>query len=295
MNAAVQARSLEADELRLVLVLTRAPTLADAALRLGVDASTVFRSLHKVEKRLGRRLFERDRRGYRAGELALQLAAHAERIECELEAAAAHLSSADDGVSGLVRVTTTDALLYGLMMPVLDELMARHPALRFDIDTGYGFANLARRDADMALRATRRPPEHLIGRQLGVVRAAVFGHRRLAGRVSKLQDLADLPWAVADESLPDHPATLWRLEHLPKVAPRLQLHSTVATMHAIVAGVAIGVLPQFLVDAHPDVVALTDPLPECERELWLLTHPESRHLRHIAVVAASLAERLRLD
>jgi DNA-binding transcriptional LysR family regulator len=115
MNASLQstATQLTADDLALLLALTRAPTLADAATRLGVDTSTVFRALQRIEKQLGRRLFDRDRRGYHAGELALQLAAHAERIEGELEAARSQLAARDDSVSGLVRITTTDTLLYG--------------------------------------------------------------------------------------------------------------------------------------------------------------------------------------
>ena len=39
---------------------------------------------------------------------------------------------------------------------------------------------------------------------------------------------------------------------------------------------------------------LTEPLDECETELWLLAHPESRHLRRVGAVCAHLAETLRL-
>ena len=220
MNASLQSNALGTDDLALVLALTRAPTLADAAARLGVDTSTVFRSLQRIEKRLGRRLFERDRSGYRAGDLALQLAGHAERIENEMEAARSHLAARDDHVSGLVRVTTTDTLLYGLVMPALEPLMAQHPDLRFDLDASNELASLTRRDADIALRATKRPPEHLVGRRLGALRAAVFAHRDRARRAPTLEDLAALPWAVPDEALPDHPSVRWRRKHLPKVTPR---------------------------------------------------------------------------
>ena len=294
MNATLQSTALGADDLALVLALTRAPTLADAAGRLGVDTSTVFRSLRRVEKRLGRRLFERDRSGYRAGDLALQLAEHAERIEGEIEAARSHLAARDDRVSGLVRVTTTDTLLYGLVMPALKELMTQHPDLRFDLDASNELASLTRRDADIALRATKRPPEHLVGRRLGTVRAAVFAHRSLARRAPTLEDLAALPWAVPDEALPDHPSVRWRRKHLPRVTPRLELHSILAVMEAVAAGLAVGIVPLFLARAYFDVVALTEALEECETDLWLLAHPESRHLRRIAVVAAGLAGRVQL-
>jgi hypothetical protein len=41
-------------------------------------------------------------------------------------------------------------------------------------------------------------------------------------------------------------------------------------------------------------VPLTSPLAECDTQLWLLTHPESRHLRRIATVAAHLARAITL-
>lgn len=298
MNARLQSApaALSADDLALVLALTRAPTLAEAAARLGVDTSTVFRALQRIEKQLGRRLFERDRRGYRAGELAQTLAAHAERIEGELEAARSRLAArGDDRVAGLVRITTTDTLLYGLVMPALGALMARHPELRLDLAASNELANLTRRDADLALRATRRPPEHLVGRRLGTIRVAVYAHRSLARGPTRLEALAGLPWAVPDEALPDHPSVRWRRKHLPKVIPRLEVNGILAVMEAIAAGLAVGIVPLFLASAYAEVAPLTDALAECETDLWLLAHPESRHLRRIAVVAAGLAQVLQLD
>jgi DNA-binding transcriptional LysR family regulator len=72
------------------------------------------------------------------------------------------------------------------------------------------------------------------------------------------------------------------------------VHDILTVMEAIAAGLTIGIVRLFLADAHAEVTALTEPLAECETDLWLLAHPESRHLRRIAVVAASLAELLRL-
>lgn len=133
-----------------------------------------------------------------------------------------------------------------------------------------------------------------MGRRLGPVRVAVFAHRELARGAPALEDLAALPWAAPDEALPEHPSVHWRRKHLPNVTPRLQLHSILAVMEAVAAGLAIGVVPLFLARAYSNIVALTEPLAECETDLWLLAHPESRHLRRIAVVAATLAERVQL-
>jgi DNA-binding transcriptional LysR family regulator len=80
MRAKTQYELTSADT-QTILALVRAGTLAEAALRLGIDASTIFRSVQRIERGLGQRLFERSRSGYRATPLGAQLARHAERIE----------------------------------------------------------------------------------------------------------------------------------------------------------------------------------------------------------------------
>lgn len=281
-------------ELAAVLALHRGGSLAAAAALLGADGSTVFRTLRRLEQHARQRLFERSRGGYRATELGLQWAAYGERIETELEAARGLTQAKDSGVSGRVRISTTDTLLQGLLLPTLAGLAALHPQLEFELDASNEPASLTRRDADIALRATRHPPEHLVGRPLGVIRAAVFAKRPPSGPLPALPALADCPWIAPDDALPDHLSVRWRKRHLPKVVPRYAVHSVLGVLQAVAAGLGVGIVPLFLAAACDDLVPLTQPLDECETRLWLLTHPESRHLRRISTVAAHLAEHIRL-
>jgi DNA-binding transcriptional LysR family regulator len=286
---------LSPQALEVVLALTRAGTLADAATLIGVDGSTVFRTLQRTEKGIGQRLFERSRTGYRANDLGQQLARHAERIEAELDAARSAGQAPGASVSGRVRISTTDTLLHGLLMPVLQSLAPRHPQLQFDLTASNELASLTQRDADIALRATRKPPDHLVGRHIGPIRAAVYGARPTGRRRGEAPDLAILPWIAPDEALPDHPSVRWRRRHLAAVKPQFTVNSILGVMDGIAAGLGVGIVPLFLARRRDDVVALTEALPECETQLWLLTHPESRHLRRIATVVAHLAEQLTLD
>ena len=125
--------NLTAYDLQTLLALVRGATLAEAARRLGADASTVFRSVQRIEKSLGQRLFERSRLGYLPTEPMLGLVQHAERIEAELEAARASAQRPHEGVAGRVRLTTTDAVLRGLVLPSLKPLLAQHPLLQLDL------------------------------------------------------------------------------------------------------------------------------------------------------------------
>src|SRR6266568_2389365 len=106
MNATSQYKLCAAD-LEVVLAVVRSGTLGNAGERLGVDASTVFRSLQRLERGLGQRLFERSRTGYLPLELAQALANSAELVETALESARSTTQQAER-VSGTVRITTTD-------------------------------------------------------------------------------------------------------------------------------------------------------------------------------------------
>ena len=281
-----------AGDLALLLALTRTGNLADAAHRLGVDSSTVFRAVQRLEKRIGQRLFERTRRGYLPGELASALSAHAERVEGALEAARGELQCGSEEASGLVRVTTTDTFLQALVLPALEQLLAAHPLLRVDITATNEMVSLTRRDADIALRATKRAPDHLVGRRLGTVRVAMYGASALVGRRRKPLDA--WRWVAPDEGLPEHPTVGWRRKAYPKIAPALLVNSIGAVADAVEQGLGIAPLPMFLAQRRRGLRCLSEPIAECETDVWLLTHPESRHLRRIAAVAEHFAKTIDL-
>lgn len=154
-------------DLSLVLALVRGRTLARAADLLHVDISTVFRSIRRLESALGAALFEKNRRGYIPTDAAQAMAEQAEHAEQALAAARIALQQGEQVVSGTVRLTCTDAVLHSLLLPTLADFMPQYPALTLELATSNAFANLSRRDADIALRLTNTPPEHLIGRCLG--------------------------------------------------------------------------------------------------------------------------------
>jgi DNA-binding transcriptional LysR family regulator len=281
---------LTSPDLQVVLAMVRGGTLAEAAARSGSDPSTVFRALQRLEKLLGQRLFERSRQGYAPMDTALELARHAERVETELEAARAAVTGAATTASGRVRLTTTDSVLRGLVLPCLPALTRAHPLLQLELQAQNALLNLTKRDADIALRATPKPPQHLVGRELGQIRFVVAGLRGTRSRGSlEAQD-----WVAPDESMPEHPSVRWRTRAYPKLVPRLLADGIVGVVDAIRAGAGIGVVPTFMLEVEPQLKALTDPLEGCESTLWLLAHPESRHLRRIAAVYQHLSDNLRL-
>lgn len=281
-------------DLDVALALVRGRTLAVAGERLGVDASTVFRTLRRLERGLGQPLFERTRSGYIPNELARQLAEHAERIEAALEAARSAVAVTPAQVAGTVRITTTDTILHGLVAPALLELQHPHPQLDFELHTGNELASLTRRDADIAVRATKRPPAHLVGRRVGAIRVALYGPRKRGAPAFEDVESGDADWIAPDDALPEHPSVLWRKRNLPKAVPRYRVNSILSVLELVGLGLGVGILPLFLAEGRKNLERLTEPLEDAETDLWLLTHPESRHLRRVATVYGHLARTLSL-
>lgn len=278
-------------DLSLVLALVRGRTLARAADLLQIDVSTVFRSIRRLETALGAALFEKNRRGYIPTDTAQAMAEQAERAEQALAAARIALQQGEQVVSGTVRLTCTDAVLHSLLLPALADFMPQYPALTLELATSNAFANLSRRDADIAVRLTNTPPEHLIGRCLGSADYFVCG--RPEYREALTQNPASIPWISPDDSMPDHTSVIWRKQAFPGVLPSYRCSNMSAVSQLVAAGLGVAALTGFTVEGLGAVERLSGPLEGCRTDLWLLTRPDCRALRSVQTLLEALAPRLR--
>ncbi|WP_256562622.1 MULTISPECIES: LysR family transcriptional regulator [unclassified Pseudomonas] len=292
INAQTHYR-LDYPDLALVLALVRGGSLARAAALLKVDVSTVFRAVRRLEAALGQALFEKSRVGYLPTTLARTLAEQAECAELALEAARIGVEQGGEVISGTVRLTCTDSVLHALLLPALAHFMPTYPALTLELSTSNDFANLSRRDADIALRLTRSPPEHLVGRRLGVVSYRVCASASY-GQSNDTDDLTQLNWIAPDDFLPDHPTVAWRRQHLPGVRPSYRCNSLLAVTELVRAGLGVAALPDFLIEPAAGIVPLSETLEGCDTSLWLLTRPDCRALRSVVTLFDELAQAIRL-
>lgn len=291
INAAAHYR-LDYPDLSLILALVRGGSLARAARLLQVDVSTVFRSVRRLEAALGQPLFEKSRSGYLPTSLAQALAEQAERAEQALEAARVGVEQGGAVISGTVRLTCSDSVLQALLLPALARFMPAYPALTLELSTSNDFANLSRRDADIALRLTRTPPEHLVGRKLGNVAYRVCASATYLRSVD-VDDLASMTWIAPDDFLPDHPTVAWRRQRLPGVVPAYRCNSMLSVTELVRAGLGVAALPDFLIDEHQGLMPLGEPLVGYDTALWLLTRPDCRALRSVVTLFDELGRNLR--
>lgn len=290
INAATQYRINHAD-LTLILALVRAKTLPRAAELLKVDVSTVFRSVRRLEASVGTALFDKSRTGYQPTSAAIALAQQAESAEQALALAQISLEQGQQIVSGTVRLTCTEAVLQSLLLPALTQFMPDYPGLKLELNTSSTFANLSRRDADIALRLTNAPPEHLVGTRLGSVSYQLCASDAYLQRRGQVE-LSAMDWIAPDDFLPDHPTVTWRRQALPGVNLAYRCSSMLAVAQLVRAGMGVAALPDFML-SEGELQRLGEPLQGYDTALWLLTRPDCRALRSVSALFSELTRTLK--
>jgi DNA-binding transcriptional LysR family regulator len=285
------------DSLRFVLAAHSAGSLAGAARQLGVDAVTVARRIRALEKQLGVRLFDRTREGFVATPAGLEIVRQAERIEQEVGALERRIWQRDKDVEGVVRVTATDTTAALVIAPLLPQLAARHPGLQVELNADNRVLNLSKRDADIAVRPTSRPPDNLVGHRLvSIAYAPYAAERLLRGGKGRAADLAGMPWIALDGSFRGGSYEFyqrWLQEQSGGNRVFLRLNSTLAMAYAIHAGVGLGVLSCVTAARLGGLVRIGPLIDELTTELWILSHPELREVARVAAVYAFLRDEIR--
>lgn len=280
-------------DLNLILALVRGKTLARAAELLKVDVSTVFRAVRRLESATGTALFDKSRAGYQPTSAAIVLAQQAESAEQALALAQISLEQGQQIVSGTVRLTCTEAVLQSLLLPALRRFMPDYPGLKLELNTSSTFANLSRRDADIALRLTNTPPQHLVGTRLGTVSYRVCASEEYLRR-SGHTALEEMAWIAPDDFLPDHPTVAWRRQQLPGVNLAHRCSSMLAVAQLVRAGMGVAALPDFML-RESELQQLGTALEDYDTALWLLTRPDCRGLRSVSALFSELTSAIDLS
>jgi len=283
------------DDLRFVLALSRTGSLARAARELKVDHTTVGRRIEAIEADLGVRLFTRTTTGYVPTADAEGLLPDIRRVEEAVLTLERGAHAQHDSLEGTVRITSGETFGACYLAPRLASFGREHPGLTVELVTGGAVLDLARREADIAVRFFRSQHESLVVR-----RAADLGHALYASEAY----LKQRPLKDATE-LGDHPIltttpgpgvveAAW-VERLTSGArPAFVCTLTVALMEAARAGAGVAVLPRYLGDREPTLRRV--PMPDEPKEaIWITVHRDLQQTRRVRVVLDFLRDCLKND
>ena len=277
------------EQIRLFLSVVRERSLAGAASRLGLDVSTVSRRLDRLEERVGAPLFDRTREGTEPTALAEQLVAHAEEMELSATRFASAGAVVETQVEGSVRLTVLPGIADIFVAPRLAELRERYPRLVVELDASVSYADLTRREADVAVRATRPTSGELVSVKLITARALPMTSAAYASELGKLKRLDDGRWIAWGPDLAHLPDAAWLRTHGPSVSPVFRTSHFASQLAAARAGLGIVIASAPFartglveVEHAKSLDAAWTDLPV--GTLWLVGHRALRNVPRVAAV-----------
>lgn len=284
------------NDVRYFLALARTGSVRAAGSALRVSHSTVARRVEALEERLAARLFDRSRDGYTLSDAGRQMLAGAERIEAEMAALERGVLGQDERLVGPVTITCTDTHVSNLLLAALARLTEAHPGIELALTIDSRPFDLARREADIAVRALAVdgvPPEYLLGQKVAPIVLGTYVGVAHVERLDPETPGSRPRWAsfddrklqeaiVAGSSYPD--------------APVWGSFATVELMvQAAVHGLGLAMLPTYVGDRAPGLQRLKRPDLRHVGDFWVLSHPDLRDNARMRQTRAAVAEALRAE
>ena len=280
---------LDWDDFKLLLALSRGGSVAGAARRLGVDSSTISRRLVAMEMAVGATLILRGGREFSFTTEGRTAVSAAEAMEPIVTSAIASIEAAKTEIAGIVKISAIPSMTRFLRS--LQEIVAAaRPGLMIELNAVARMADLAKGEADIAIRMARPAEVDLICKHAFDIALAVYASKSYAEKhglpdcfedlrrhrlVQYLQSMHHLPWFRWIETYADadKPAT--------RVDGSEMAHSMIAS------GEGIGVLTCLVGDTSSELVRVF-PDPVAIVEGWMVYHETARNSAKIRAVTEIL-------
>lgn len=283
--------ALEWGDFRIVLALGRGGSVAAAGRLLEIDSSTVSRRLSVIEEALGAVLVIRGGREFCLTAEGREAFAAAEAIEATVLRATAAIHAAKTGLEGVVRLSCVSTIT-NLLLPFQDFVSARHPRLVVQFIPTNRSVDLAKGEADVAIRNARPTEGDLIARRgfelgLGVYAAKTYLAEH--GAPQTLEDLRGHRLVQYSQAMLHLPWFAWIEQFADPQTPATRVESTETASSMVVAGGGIAVLTCAQSDTIP-TIARVFPEPIHQVQTWFAYHETSRNSARVKAIVELLAE-----
>jgi DNA-binding transcriptional LysR family regulator len=276
-------------------------SFAAAGRVLGLSASAVGKAVSKLEAALGARLFQRSTRSIRLTEEGRMFHERCRRILDDLDDAEAALARALEAPRGRLRLSVP-LVSYHLILPLLPDFVARYPEIELDLDFNDRIVDLIDEGIDVAMRSGDLPDSRLMVRALRPFQMLLCAAPAYLQRHGVPETPRDLDGHLAvrfrfpnSGKLQEWPLALPQGMAEPRTRTIITCNNMEALRHAVIGGLGIGCMPEFLLQeprAHGALQTILMAHMDAPGKFSLLW-PSSRNLSpKIRVLVDFLSERL---
>ena len=278
-------------DFKVVLALGRGGSVAGAARILGVDGSTISRRLAAAEAAMGAVLIVRGGREFAFTAEGKAALAAAEAMEAAVTTASATIRAAKTDLQGIVRIACPPTAIY-FLMPVQNIVAQTHPGLGVELISGRAPVDLAKGEADIAIRSARPTDLDLIIRhsfEWGSCIYAAQSYLNTHGHPATHADVARHRLVRYHQSFLHLPALNWIEQFADPAQPAIRADSIDMARSLIAAGGGIGSLFCTVGDITPGVVRVFEE-PIDQTPCWIAYHESARGSARIKAVLDLLIE-----
>jgi molybdate transport repressor ModE-like protein len=285
------------NDLRHFLAVARTGSMGAAAKSLGVNQSTIQRRLSALEKQLGRSLVERRSGGYSLTEFGQTMVAHAEQVEAAADAVARHASLADGAAKDHLRVASLVTVGQRIIRSgFIDRFQAQHPGIAVEMILGQRVVDLAKGEADVAIRGGGAASAALVGRKIADLPWGVYASRTLVerhGRPATPADFARYGIIELVGEIENLPAAQWLRSRAAKSRIVARCENVPSAHLAVKSGAGLAALPAVHAAEDDDLVDVFGPIPELNYPIYLFAHKDLRKARKVSTFFAFSARELK--
>lgn len=276
-------------------------SFAGAASELALSKATVSKAVSRLEGRLGARLFNRTSRqialtdaGQRLSERAMQLLMDGEAAENEALAQSAV-------PRGLVRLAVPMTYGVKVIAPLLPEFLGAYPEVSIDLHLSDATVDLIGEGFDAGVRIARLPDSSLVARRLCGMRrytVAAPSYLKKYGRPTHPMHLAQhkcFGYAYLSTLGVWHYVNAAGEQATVRPSGQLRVNNGEATMPALLAGLGIADLPDFIVGeaiANGSLEVILKDWKQPEGAVHLVMPPGGPRPARVEVLADYLAAKL---
>ena len=165
-------------------------------------------------------------------------------------------------------------------MPLIESFRAKYPELRVDLIMTDRRLDLAKGEAEVALRMHEPGDASLIARKIADSPWGIYSSQsylKRHGRPLRYEDLDHHAVIEFDGEMAANQAAKWLRQTAPRARVTARASSMLGVLASVKSGAGLAPLPMLLGGSEDGIEAVLSPVPEIGSRLYLVTHADLRH------------------